>query len=84
MNNSSDDEIARDVDNVQNKIPGKVNLQLSEIQNTGMTSKRLKMFESELKGNRNHNFILKLDFKIFPMSTKFTLPWHFIRLVVHI
>ena len=51
MNNSSDDEIARDTDNVQNKIPGKVNLQLSEVQNTGMNNKRLKMFESELKGN---------------------------------
>ena len=65
MDNSSDDEIARDVDNVQNKIPGKVNLQLSEIQNTGLNGKRLKMFESELKGNRNHKSILNLDFNAF-------------------
>ena len=50
MINSSDDEIARDTENVQNKVAGKVSLQVSEIQDTGFNNKRLKMFESELKG----------------------------------
>ena len=56
MINSSDDEIARDTENVQNKVAGKVSLQVSEVQNTGFNNKRLKMFESELKGNGTINF----------------------------
>ena len=50
MNNSSDDEIARDNDNQLNKIAGAVGDRVEEIQTVGMNERRVKVFESELKG----------------------------------
>ena len=66
MNTSSDDEIARDSGNTANKIPGAVGERLTEIQEKGMSERRVKVFESELKGTYNHKisqicyFILKI------------------------
>ena len=57
MNNSSDDEIARDNDNNTNKIPGALGERMLELQEKGMTERRVKKFESELKGTRNHKFL---------------------------
>ena len=64
MDHSSDDEIARDTDNVQNKIPGRLGDQLNEIKEAGMNSRRVKMFESELKGTMNHKFSFKRLIKL--------------------
>ena len=54
--NSSDDENARDQENVRNKIPGAVGTRVAEVQQ-GMNPRRLKSFEAELKGTYNHKFL---------------------------
>ena len=56
MNTSSDDEIARDAGNTVNKIPGAIGERLCEIKEKGMSDRRVKVFESELKGTCNHKF----------------------------
>lgn len=60
--NSSDDENARDQENVQNKIAGTVGDKVEEVRQ-GMSSRRLKAFEAELKGTYNHNFFQKFKNK---------------------
>ena len=59
MSNFSDDEIARDGDNTTNKIPGALGERMKEINETGMSERRVKVFESELKGTYNHKFCQK-------------------------